>query len=61
MDKGCENHNWFSLSIKEYIKDCKDAIVRFNEIKARVKQQAQNIEKNVQKVNIIYTMYLNLY
>jgi dynein heavy chain len=50
MDKGCNNHNWFSLSIKEYIKDCRDAIVRFCETKARVKQQAQNIEKNVQKI-----------
>ena len=29
MDKGCENHNWFSLSIREYIKDCRDAIIRF--------------------------------
>ena len=29
MDKGCENHNWFSLSIKEYIKDCRDAIIKF--------------------------------
>ena len=22
MDKGAKNHNWFSLSITEYIKDC---------------------------------------
>jgi dynein heavy chain, axonemal len=22
MDKGAENHNWFSLSISEYIRDC---------------------------------------
>jgi dynein heavy chain, axonemal len=29
MDKGCENHNWFSLSIKEYIKDCREAIIKF--------------------------------
>jgi dynein heavy chain len=50
MDKGCENHNWFSLSIREYIKDCRDAIIRFQETKARVKQHAQNIEKNVQKI-----------
>ena len=50
MDKGCNNHNWFSLSIKEYIKDCRDAIIRFCETKARVKQQAQNIEKNVLKI-----------
>lgn len=29
MDKGCENHNWFSLSIKEYIRDCRSAINQF--------------------------------
>ncbi len=47
MDKGAENHNWFSLSIAEYIKDCQNAISGFKEIKDRVLQHAQNIEKKV--------------
>lgn len=36
MDKGAENHNWFSLSILEYIKECDKAISVFKEIKTRV-------------------------
>jgi len=36
MDKGSENHNWFSLSISEYIKDCQNAIDGFKETKSRV-------------------------
>ena len=36
MDKGAENHNWFSLSILEYIKECDKAISEFKEIKGRV-------------------------
>jgi hypothetical protein len=36
MDKGVNNHNWFSLSINEYIKECTLAIVSFIEIKERV-------------------------
>ena len=36
MDKGCTNHNWFSLSIDEYIKECKNAIDTFNETKNTV-------------------------
>lgn len=47
MDKGAENHNWFSLSISEYIRDCQKAIDEFKEIKSRVLQHAQNIEKKV--------------
>ena len=47
MDKGAENHNWFSLSILEYIKECDKAISEFKETKSRVLQQAQNIEKKV--------------
>lgn len=47
MDKGAENHNWFSLSISEYIKDCVTAIGAFKEIKDRVLQHAKNIEKKV--------------
>ena len=47
MDKGAENHNWFSLSISEYIKDCLNAIGAFKEKKDRVLQNASNIEKKV--------------
>ena len=36
MDKGLENHNWFSLSISEYIKECKKGIDEFKETKSRV-------------------------
>jgi dynein heavy chain len=50
MDKGAENHNWFSLSILEYIKECDKAISEFKEIKGRVLQHAQNIEKKVLKI-----------
>lgn len=47
MDKGVNNHNWFSLSINEYIKECTQAIDSFIEIKQRVIQKAQNIEEKV--------------
>ena len=47
MDKGHNNHNWFSLSINEYIKECQQAIDSFIEIKNRVIQKAQNIEEKV--------------
>lgn len=47
MDKGHNNHNWFSLSINEYIKECTQAIDSFTEIKQRVIQKAQNIEEKV--------------
>mmetsp|Transcript_39362 Transcript_39362/g.37825 ORF Transcript_39362/g.37825 Transcript_39362/m.37825 type:complete len:185 (+) Transcript_39362:514-1068(+) len=47
MDKGAENHNWFSLSISEYIKDCQAAISGFKAIKDSVLQHASNIEKKV--------------
>lgn len=47
MDKGNQNHNWFSLSISEYIKECQQAIDSFIEIKNRVLQKAQNIEEKV--------------
>jgi len=50
MDKGVKNHNWFSLSIDEYIKECQMAIDTFKETKNIVLQHAQNIEKKV--VNI---------
>jgi dynein heavy chain len=42
-----DNHNWFSLSIAEYIRDCQKAIDEFKETKSRVLQHAQNIEKKV--------------
>jgi dynein heavy chain len=47
MDKGNNNHNWFSLSINEYIKECQQAIDSFIEIKNRVIQKAKNIEEKV--------------
>jgi chemotaxis protein CheY-P-specific phosphatase CheC len=47
MDKGAANHNWFSLSINEYIKECQQAIDSFIEIKNRVIQKAGNIEEKV--------------
>jgi dynein heavy chain len=50
MDKGSKNHNWFSLSIDEFIKECQGAINSFNETKSVVLQHANNIEKKV--VNI---------
>ena len=50
MQKGAENHNWFSLSINAYIKECWQQIENFNEMKTKVLQTAQNIEKNVKKI-----------
>jgi len=50
MDKGKENHNWFSLSIPEYIKDCQQQIETFKETKVRVLQHANNIEKKVHNI-----------
>lgn len=50
MDKGVTNHNWFSLSIDEYIRECQIAIDTFRETKNIVLQHASNIEKKV--VNI---------
>lgn len=57
MDKGANNHNWFSLSINEYIKECQQAIDSFIEIKNRVIQKAQNIEEKV--INIETTQIIN--
>lgn len=45
MNKGLENHNWFSLSISEYIEECNREIELFKDTKSRVLQQASNIEK----------------
>lgn len=50
MDKGLENHNWFSLSISEYIEECNKEIEQFKDTKSRVLQQAGNIEKQVQTI-----------
>ena len=47
MNKGLENHNWFSLSISEYIEECTKEIEMFKDTKSRVLQQASNIEKQV--------------
>lgn len=40
MDKGVFNHNWFSLSINAFIKECKSQIEKFNEMKTKVLQTA---------------------
>jgi dynein heavy chain len=50
MDKGFQNHNWFSLSIDEYIKECRTAIDTFKETKSNVMSHAKNIEKQVNKI-----------
>lgn len=50
MNKGLENHNWFSLSISEYIEECNKEIEQFKDTKSRVLQQASNIEKQVQTI-----------
>jgi len=47
MDKGAENHNWFSLSIDQYIQECKGAIDTFNEKKNTVVEYAKHIDMNV--------------
>jgi len=47
MDKGAFNHNWFSLSIDEYIKECQTAIDTFRETRNVVIGHANNIEKKV--------------
>lgn len=36
MNKGLENHNWFSLSITEYIEECNKEIEQFKDTKSRV-------------------------
>lgn len=45
MDKGVNNHNWFSLSINAFIRECWSQIEKFNEMKTKVLQTAQSIEK----------------
>ena len=50
MDKGATNHNWFSLSILEFIDTCQKGIESFKETKGRVLQHANNIEKKVQNI-----------
>jgi hypothetical protein len=45
MDKGVLNHNWFSLSIDEYIKECGNAIETFKETKQNVMGHSKNIDK----------------
>ena len=50
MEKGLENHNWFSLSISEYIEECNKEIEQFKDTKSRVLTQASNIEKQVQTI-----------
>ena len=50
MDKGEQNHNWFSLSIDEYIKECNTAIDKFKETKMTVMSHSKNIDKQVIKI-----------
>lgn len=50
MDKGTQNHNWFSLSIPEFIRECQEGIAAFEETKSRVMQHSKNIKKKVQNI-----------
>lgn len=50
MDKGTVNHNWFSLSIPEFIRECQEGIEAFKETKSRVMQHSKNIAKKVQNI-----------
>lgn len=50
MRKGSENHNWFSLSIPEYIEECSKAINKFEQTKGSVISQAKNLQKKVVKI-----------
>jgi len=43
MNKGKDNHNWFSLSIQQYIDACETEIDSFKDIKSKVLQNAQNV------------------
>ena len=49
-EKGPLNHNWFSLSIPEYIKECTKAIETFRETKLKVLSNAGSIEKLVKQI-----------
>jgi len=50
MKKGVENHNWFSLSIPEYIKECTSQIEKFREVKTRVIGHAMNLQKKIENI-----------
>ena len=50
MDKGVENHNWFSLSIDQYIQECKVAIDSFNETKGIVVEYSKHIDMSVANI-----------
>jgi hypothetical protein len=50
MEKGVNTHNWFSLSIDQYILECKDAIDAFNETKTIVVDYAKHIDKAVKTI-----------
>jgi hypothetical protein len=50
MQKGVSNHNWFSLSIIEYIKECTSAIENFRVIKTRVVGHAFNLQKKIENI-----------
>jgi hypothetical protein len=50
MEKGVNTHNWFSLSIDQYILECRDAIDAFNETKTVVVDHAKHIDKAVKTI-----------
>lgn len=50
MDKGAANHNWFSLSIDQYIQECKVAIDSFNETKGIVVEYSKHIDMSVANI-----------
>jgi hypothetical protein len=50
MEKGVNTHNWFSLSIDQYILECKDAIEGFQEKKSVVVEHAKHIDKAVKTI-----------
>lgn len=50
MDKGVYNHNWFSLSIDQYIRECQTAIDTFKETKSNCMTHSKNIDKQVNKI-----------
>lgn len=50
MEKGVNTHNWFSLSIEQYILECREAIDSFNETKTVVVEHAKHIDKAVKTI-----------
>lgn len=50
MEKGVNTHNWFSLSIEQYIMECREAIDSFNETKTVIVEHAKHIDKAVKTI-----------